>query len=111
MSPKKYPGEFEFMVLLAILQCDTSAFALEIREEIERSAERRVSRGSVYTTLDRLEKKGLISWVHEVPAVARAGPTHHRLYRLTPDGLEAVQDARRALVRLWRGLDGMLDAV
>lgn len=108
---KKYPGEFEHMVLLAILQCRDQAFALEVRREVERSAERSVSRGAFYTTLERLEEKGLVDWVEDTPKEARAGPTVHRRYRLTPEGIGAVRDVRQALDRLWRGLDGVLDAL
>ena len=55
-----YPlGEFEQVVLLAILRQGRTAFGLEVREEIERCADRTVSRGAFYTTLDRLEKKDI----------------------------------------------------
>ena len=53
---KGFLGEFEQMVLLAILQQGEQAFGLEVRREIERSANRKVSRGAFYTTLDRMEK-------------------------------------------------------
>lgn len=101
-------GEFEQMVLLAILQSGEAAFALEVRREIERSARRTVSRGAFYTTLDRLEKKGLLTWDEAVPDDGR---THQMLrrYAVTPIGLEALRDAREALLRLWRDLDGTLE--
>ncbi len=54
MPPKSFLGEFEQMVLLAILQEGGNAYGLEVRKELERSAEREVSRGAFYTTLDRL---------------------------------------------------------
>ena len=61
VSPKSFLGEFEQMVLLAILQQEKKAFALEVRREIERSARRSVSRGAFYTTLERLERKALVA--------------------------------------------------
>jgi DNA-binding PadR family transcriptional regulator len=108
LAAKTYPGEFEQMVLLAILQCGERAFALEVREEIERSADRRVSRGAFYTTLDRLASKGMVSWTEQVPDRPR-GSARLRRYELTRDGHAALRNSRRALLELWRGLDGVLD--
>jgi DNA-binding PadR family transcriptional regulator len=108
MPPKSFLGEFEQMVLLAILQCGDRAFALEVRQEIERSAERKVTRGAFYTTLDRLEIKGLVSWTEATPAGAR-GAALLRRYAVTPRGLEALRTTRNALLKLWRGLHAMVD--
>lgn len=108
MSPKVFLGEFEQMVLLAILQQRDQAFALEVRREIEASADRSVSRGAFYTTLERLERKGLVAWVEESPDDARrSGPL--RLFSVTPAGLEALRESRRALAALSRGLDAMFE--
>ena len=108
VSPKSYLGEFEQMVLLAVLQQGDEAFALEVRREIERSADRAVSRGAFYTTLDRLGRKGLVDWSErDHDDARRAGPL--RLYRVTPDGLEALRESRRAVRTLSRGLDALLE--
>jgi PadR family transcriptional regulator len=110
VSPKSFLGEFEQMVLLAILQEDDEAFALEVRREIERSADRRVSRGAFYTTLERLERKGMVSWEEESPDDARrSGPL--RRFSVTREGLEALRESRKALEALSRGLDDMLGHV
>lgn len=107
MSPKSFPGEFEQMVLLAILQQGDRAFALEVRREIERSAERTVSRGAFYTTLDRLEDKGFVEWSEaESGDPRRTGPL--RLFSVTPEGLDALRTSRRAYDTLSRGLDEIL---
>ena len=53
-------GEFEQMVLLALLRLDNDAYGMEVRLEIERRTGRVVSYGAVYTTLDRLERKGFV---------------------------------------------------
>ncbi|MGD2071235.1 MAG: helix-turn-helix transcriptional regulator [Gemmatimonadota bacterium] len=107
MSPGNFLGEFEQMVLLAILQQDEQAFALEVRREIEHSADRKVSRGAFYTTLDRLERKGYVRWTEEEPADGRtAGPV--RRFEVTDDGVAALRTSRAALDALWRGLDGLL---
>ncbi len=108
MSPSSYLGEFEQMVLLAILQMGDRAFALEVRREIERSADRSVSRGAFYTTLDRLERKGMVEWTEEVPEDPRTSASL-RKFTVTPEGLEALRESRAALERLWRGLDGLLE--
>ena len=104
MSPKSFLGEFEQMVLLAILQQGDRAFALEVRSEIQLSADRSVSRGAFYTTLERLERKGLVSWTEEVPDdPGRQGPL--RRFLVTPTGLQALRESRHAISELSRGLD------
>jgi DNA-binding PadR family transcriptional regulator len=109
MAPtKSFLGEFEQMVLLAILQSREHAFALEVRREIEASAGREVSRGAFYTTLDRLERKGMLRWTEEVPADARSASLLRR-YQVTEGGLEALRTSRNAVTTLSRGLDGLLE--
>lgn len=108
MSPSPFLGEFEQMVLLAILQAGDEAFALEVRREIERSADRDVSRGAFYTTLDRLERKGLLTWSEAPPPDDRTAQALRR-YAVTEPGLEALRVSREALMNLWRDLDGLLE--
>lgn len=107
MSPKTFLGEFEQMVLLAILQQGDRAFALEVRREIERSAERTVSRGAFYTTLERLERKGFVSWTEEDAGdTRRSGPL--RRFTVTREGLSALRASRHAFNTLSRGLSDIL---
>lgn len=106
MGGKGYLGEFEQMVLLAILQRGDDAFALEVRRELERSADRKVSRGAFYTTLDRLEQKGYVRWTKALPD-GRGGAM--RRFEVTEAGLEALRASRAALQNLWRGLEDMLE--
>lgn len=108
MSPS-FLGEFEQMVLLAILQQGEGAFALEVRRELEESAGRSVSRGAFYTTLDRLERKGLVRWEERTPEDSRRSAPLRR-FEVTLDGLAALRTARQALETLWRGLDDVLEA-
>ena len=104
MSPNAFLGEFEQMVLLAILQQSETPYALEVRREIEKSADRTVSRGAFYTTLDRLERKGMVEWTEEeAPVERRTGPL--RRFSVTPEGKRALAQSRNALETLWRGLD------
>ena len=107
MPPKAFLGEFEQMVLLALLQQGANAYGLEVRKELEQSVGREVSRGAFYTTLDRLETKGYVKWKTTPASVGRGGMPQ-RLFKVTPAGLRALQVSRKALMTLWRGLDEVL---
>ena len=100
-------GEFEQMLLLAILQAGDQAYAQAILKELDLRAGRRTDRGAMYTTLDRLYAKGLIDWTVEVGSPARGG-RRRRLFRVCPAGLEALRASRSALMRLWDGLESLL---
>jgi PadR family transcriptional regulator, regulatory protein PadR len=106
---RSFPGELEQMVLLAILQADGQAFALEVRREISASARRDLSRSAFYTTLERLERKGMVRWTEAVPDDARSSAPLRR-YQVTPEGLDTLRHSRRALLSLWRGLDTLLES-
>ena len=103
MTRSSYLGEFEQLVLLAVLQLDEQAHGMEIRAEIERHAERRVTRGALYTTLERLESKGFLDWKVEDSTPARGG-LPRRCFHVTPAGLDALRASRRAVANLSRGL-------
>ncbi len=108
MSPNQFLGEFEQMVLLGVLQCGDQAFALDVRRELEDRADRAVSRGAFYTTLDRLEQKGMVTWTEEEPRDGRRNAPLRR-FRVTAEGLEALRASRQAMEALARGLDGILE--
>ena len=109
MPSNSYLGEFEQMVLLAVLQGGEEANALQVRRELERSANRTVSKGAFYTTLDRLEKKGYLTWTAQAADGVRGG-LPQRYFKVTPEGIAELQKSRDALMKLWRGLDRMLEA-
>ena len=102
-----YLGEFEQLVLLAVLRLGTEANGAAIARELEEGAGRRVSRGALYTTLDRLENKGLLRW-----KLATGGPERNHLprrtYLVTARGLAALRTSQRTLQRMWRGLEHLL---
>lgn len=102
-----YLGEFEQLVLLAILQLGEEAFALPILQQLDERAGRRVSRGALYKTLERLEAKGIVSWELEAATPGRGGHPR-RAFSVTPDGIAALRHSRDTLFRLWEGLDGIL---
>jgi PadR family transcriptional regulator PadR len=102
-----YLGEFEQLLLLAVLRLDECAFAADIARELEVRADRQVSRGALYTSLDRLEDKGLVRW-RAVPGGPARDGLPRRLYTVTPTGIAALRDARETLRRMWRGLEQLL---
>ncbi len=109
MAPKSFLGEFEQMVLLAILQRGEDANALEIRRELEESANRKVAKGAFYTTLNRLERKKYLSWNGRTVVEGRSGlPQRH--FKVTPQGVAELQKSRDALQNLWQGLDEVWEA-
>ena len=107
MSDVSTLGEFEHVVLLAVLRLGDEAYAVPIIDEIERCTGRSISRGSVYITLDRLETKGYLRSRLADPTPERGGRAK-RYYALRPRAIAALRDSRRALVALWRGLDRVL---
>ena len=98
-------GEFEQMVLLAVLRASQQgeAYGVSIHAALEARTTRRVSRGAVYMTADRLEKKGLLTSYVTDPLPERGGRAR-RCYRVTKPALAALRASRRALVSLWDGL-------
>jgi PadR family transcriptional regulator PadR len=102
-----YLGEFEQLVLLAVLQLGEQAYAVPMRQAIEQAAARSVSRGALYTTLERLEAKGLLSSRMGEPTDDRGGRAR-RYHSVTPAGLRALRAARDAVTRLSTGLESML---
>ncbi len=89
-------GEFEQEVLVAVLRMQPEAFALEVRREIEDETGRSISRGAFYTTLERLERKGLLAWEEARPANARRSGLQRR-FTVTPAGMKTLREAYRAL--------------
>ena len=107
MSAKHYLGEFEQLVLLSILQLREDAYAPNISRVLEEKAGRGVSRGALYATLDRLERKRFVEWKIEAATSRRRG-NRRRMFTVTPRGVEAAAVSREALLKLWKGLGGML---
>jgi PadR family transcriptional regulator, regulatory protein PadR len=99
----QYLGEFEQIVLLAVLRLADDAYGVPIRGEIEKRAGRKVTVGALYSTLDRLEAKGyLTSWFTD-PTRERGGRSR-RYFRVEPDGFAALARAKEMLSRMWKGV-------
>jgi DNA-binding PadR family transcriptional regulator len=107
-STKDRLGEFEQLALLSVLQLGGEAYGGQILEQLEGRAERSASLSSVYITLTRLEKKGLVSSRMGDPTEERGGKAK-RFFRVEPAGIEALQESRDRLLRMWTGLEEVLD--
>jgi PadR family transcriptional regulator PadR len=103
-------GDFEQLVLLGVLRLELheSAYGAAIRQEIHARSRRDVSINAVYTTLDRLESKGLLkSWVGD-PTPLRGG-RRRKFYALRPAGVAALRQAYHAFTAMADGLQSRLE--
>lgn len=101
-------GEFEQMVLLSIIRLGADAYGLAIRDELEDVAGRSPSSGSLYTTLDRMERKGFIVSTAGASSGSRGGRPR-RYVKVTAEGREMLSRSRDTLLALWNGIEGALD--
>jgi PadR family transcriptional regulator PadR len=103
MAKGAYLGEFEHIVLLAVLRLGEGAYGAAIRAEIERVTDRFSTIGAVHATLERLEQKGLVSSRIGEPTAERGGKAK-RHFKIESAGLAALKDVRMTLERLHAGL-------
>lgn len=100
-------GTFEQAVLLALARPKTAigkeAYGRAVFKEVELRLDREVSAGAVYATLDRLEKKGLISSEIREGDEKRGG-SPRRCYSIEPEGIRALNDAKEVMDRVWAGM-------
>ncbi len=95
-------GEFEYLLITTAAGLRDNAYGASIREEIERTTGRKCSLGALYTTIDRLEKKGLLeSWMGE--ATPTRGGRAKRMVRVTPGGVRAAKSFYDTVMRVSRG--------
>ncbi|MEO8636765.1 MAG: helix-turn-helix transcriptional regulator [Gemmatimonadales bacterium] len=102
-------GEFEQLILFAILQAGTEAYGAVIQREIESRAGRSASLGAVYTTLQRLEDKGLIASRVGDPLPERGG-RRRKYYLVKPAGVRHLESSLAALRQMTLGLPRPLEA-
>jgi DNA-binding PadR family transcriptional regulator len=96
-------GEFEYLLLSATARLGEDAYGAAIRLDIENATGRRCSLGALYTTLDRLEAKGLIkTWMGE--ATPQRGGRSKRMVRITPEGIRAARAFYDAVIGASRGV-------
>ena len=101
-------GEFEHQVLLTVLRLGGEAYSVPVVLELEERTGREVAQPAVFIALRRLEAKGLLTSRLDDHAVEETGRVR-RYFKLTPVAMRRLKETRRALVRLWEGLDTSLD--
>lgn len=97
----EFPTDLEQLLLLSVLQIGDQAHGAGIQERLEKGAGRALTIGTIYNTLLRLEERGLVSSSKGESLPVRGGKAR-RLYQVTPEGVEALRDARSTWERMWR---------
>ena len=106
MSEHSYLGEFELMLLLAIIRLGDEAYGVPLSRELALQRGRDVSVGSVYAALERLEAKGFVaSYLGE--STPERGGRAKRYFSVTRQGLRTVHDTRKVLTKLWQSLPSL----
>ena len=101
-------GEFEHQVMLAILQQGGESYSVPVVLELEqRAARREVRQAAVFIALRRLEEKGLLR--SRLVTTEDVAGRPRRYFRITALGMRRLRESRRALLRLWEGIDTALD--
>ena len=101
-------GEFEQLVLMALMHLGDNAYGVTIREEIQGRTDRKVSLGAVYKTLERLEGKGLVGGRVGEPTAERGG-RRKKFYDLRPEGMASLRAAYATLQKMSDGLEPELE--
>jgi DNA-binding PadR family transcriptional regulator len=101
-------GEFEQLILLAILRLRPEAYGVRIFQEIREHSPRAVMRPAVYVALRRLEEKGLVTAREGDPSVARRGRPR-KYFDVSDAGLSLLRDSRQTLLSMWDGLQAVLN--
>ena len=96
-------GEFEYLMLTAVARLGEGAYGVRIRQEIEDATGRPCSLGALYTTIERLESKGLVKTSMGDPTPQRGGRPK-RMVRITPKGAQAASEFYNAVMRVSRGV-------
>ncbi len=104
MGKGEFLGEFEQLVILALLRLGKDAYGMSVRRELEHTADRHVTFGTVYGTLDRLEAKGYIRSWHADPEPVRGGRAR-RYFEVEPEGERALARARDMIAKMWDGVE------
>jgi len=97
-------GELEQLLMLAVVRLGDEAYGARIQQELESIVARSLSISTVYVTLVRLEKKGLVCSRRADPTPVRGGKAK-RIFALTRGGVAALEDARAVLERMWKRVE------
>ena len=96
-------GEFEQIILLALMRLGSEAYGMSVRREIEERTGRRTSIGAVYATLERLENKGYVS-THTGEPTAERGGRAKRFFSIESSGERALHESQEAIRKMMAGL-------
>jgi PadR family transcriptional regulator PadR len=97
-------GTLELAALLAVARLTDDAYGMAVRRDLVERMGRDHSVGAIYTTLQRLEDKGLLSSFASAPLPVRGGRSRRR-YLLTSAGTRAIRDAARSTASMWAGIN------
>jgi DNA-binding PadR family transcriptional regulator len=100
-------GEFEHLILLAVIRLGSNAYGANIIEEVEARTGRDISQAAAYIALKRLDEKGLLR-SRMGPGTAERGDRAKRFFRVTAEGKVRLRDSAHALFSMWAGLDPAL---
>jgi len=93
----------EEQILLAVWRLGEEAYAIPVRKYLKEITDQNISIGGIYVPLDRLVRKGFLETYQSDPKPERGGMSR-RHYRLTTDGIEVLEEAKRVHEELWKGL-------
>jgi len=102
MARRDYLGDFEQVVLLAVMRLGPEAYGVSIKREIEQRTGRNVSLGAIYPTMDRLEAKGFVTSHVGAPTAERGGRAK-RHFRISAAGLRQLRRSHEMLAAMWEG--------
>ena len=102
-NKQNYLGEFEHFVLLSILQLKGEAYGVTIRAQLKNAIDRDVSLGAIYSTIERLEKKGLIQ-SRKSEALPERGGKPKRLVKATSLGHEELLATKKRIDIMWQNI-------
>lgn len=105
---KESLGDLEHLLMLAVAQLGEDAYGAAIQKLIEENAGRDATIATIYVTLVRLEKKGLVASRREGPTPVRGGKSK-RCFQLTPRGVEVLKDARAVYDRMWKSVSRLAE--
>ena len=108
MPTPVFLGEFEQLVMIAILHLDNDASALALKAKMEDISGRTISRGALYRTLDRLTDKQWIDWTADDEERPERGGHPRRRFAVTKPGVAMLRASRRTLLGLWAGIERKL---
>lgn len=100
-------GEIEHQILLAILRQGSESYSVQIVLELERQTGRSVATSAVFIALKRLKGKGYLA--DRMVKPGSEGGHSRRYFRLTPQALTILRESRRAYLKLWDGVESVLD--